>query len=329
MWYAAKKNKLFSFFSRKSKNEIFLQNLTKLSFVENSCLEIKKESTQQVNILPFSNPAIDTTKFNNYTENAILIEDIKKYSGFTKLFGIIGFAIFGFLAINYKKLHNQSEKSNFREESSDSDSNHKLTRNILKNRVSTISYAANNPIEDRYNAIQLKNLDGYLIEVLDGHGGYQVAEYASKKLHLYLDQRLGETKHETKSTDEEKIISAINFAFSSVEKDFYQMVKDAFSKGFLKVAYVGACALLIIVHDNKLYVANCGDSKAKLFNFDGANYIPVKLTRTLNAGSKKEQMRLRSEYSDADIYVCKKKSSKACYVKGRLQPTWVFLIFNF
>ena len=38
----------------------------------------------------------------------------------------------------------------------------------------------------------------------------------------------------------------------------------AFEKGFPKPAYVGSCALIAVVHNNKLYVANAGDCKAVL-----------------------------------------------------------------
>jgi serine/threonine protein phosphatase PrpC len=37
-----------------------------------------------------------------------------------------------------------------------------------------------------------------------------------------------------------------------------------FDKGYPKVAYVGSCALIALVHNNKLYIANAGDSKAVL-----------------------------------------------------------------
>ena len=244
---------------------------------------------------------------------------------FSKYFGFIGSALFGYFAVKLKKSKNESDKVK-RNEHSDEISNTINTfinRNILKNRVTTISYAANNPIEDRYNAIQLKNLDGYLVEVLDGHGGYQVAEYASKKLHIFFDEKIKELKDEGILSKDDMIISAINYAFTAVEKDILQTAKDAFDKGFGDFIFIGACALVIIVHDNKLYVANCGDSKAKLFIKDGGEYVPIKLTNTLNAGSKKEQLRLRTEYKDEDIFICKRNSPKACYVKGRLQPTRV------
>jgi pyruvate dehydrogenase phosphatase len=43
-----------------------------------------------------------------------------------------------------------------------------------------------------------------------------------------------------------------------------ELAKSAFDKGFPKVAYVGSCALVALVHDNKLYIANAGDSKGLL-----------------------------------------------------------------
>jgi len=230
-----------------------------------------------------------------------------------------------FLTMKSKVAFCRQEDPKYKSQEQEGIDSEGLTRNSIKNRVSIISYAANNPIEDRFNAIQLKNLDGFLVEVLDGHGGFQVAEYASKKLHIYFDERIKQLEGKSLSEDD-KIIESINFAFTSVESDFYKLAKDSFDSGNISYLYVGACVLVIIIHNNKLYVAQCGDSKAKLFRKEesyssgSGGYKPIKLTQTLNAGSKKEQMRLKAEYSDDDIYICK-RGDKACYVKGRLQPT--------
>ncbi len=94
--------------------------------------------------------------------------------------------------------------------------NDNLKANILKNRVSVIQYAANNPIEDRYNAIQLKNLNGYCLQVLDGHGGCQVAEFANKRLHVLFDSKILELKENKRLSDHEKIIHSIKYAFKEV-----------------------------------------------------------------------------------------------------------------
>jgi hypothetical protein len=50
----------------------------------------------------------------------------------------------------------------------------KYYKNKLANRVSTIQYNANNPIEDRISYKDLVNIDGFAALVLDGHGGWQI-----------------------------------------------------------------------------------------------------------------------------------------------------------
>jgi serine/threonine protein phosphatase PrpC len=49
-----------------------------------------------------------------------------------------------------------------------------------------------------------------------------------------------------------------------MEQELLQVAKAGFENGFPAAAYVGACALIAVVHNNKLYVANAGDSKAIL-----------------------------------------------------------------
>lgn len=66
----------------------------------------------------------------------------------------------------------------------------KLRQNKIESRVVMLQYAANNPIEDRYKVSQLKAIDGYAMSVFDGHGGWQVAELAMKKLHDEIDRTL-------------------------------------------------------------------------------------------------------------------------------------------
>ena len=75
---------------------------------------------------------------------------------------------------------------------------------------------------------------------------------------------------------------------------------------------------------NKIYTAQLGDSKAKLFRKNKENqYDVVKLTTTHNAEKKHQQAELYKQFSDKDIVVCKRPNSTVCYVKGRLQPTRV------
>lgn len=59
--------------------------------------------------------------------------------------------------------------------------------------------------------------------------------------------------------------------------------------GFPKSAYVGSCAIIAVVHNNKLYVANAGDSKAVLLRKKAnGEYESVVLSKTFNANKKYE-----------------------------------------
>jgi len=84
---------------------------------------------------------------------------------------------------------------------------------------------------------------------------------------------------------------------------------------------VGSCALIAIVHDGKLYVANCGDSKAVILRTAGeSSFEAIKCSTTFSANKKSEQTRLAKQFSkERDVVVC--KNPKACYVKGGIMPT--------
>jgi serine/threonine protein phosphatase PrpC len=61
---------------------------------------------------------------------------------------------------------------------------------------------------------------------------------------------------------------------------------------------VGTCALTVVVSNNRVYVANAGDSKGILIFEQGENMGCVKLNRKFNTASKHEQTRLKSQFSD-------------------------------
>lgn len=152
-----------------------------------------------------------------------------------------------------------------------------------------MQYPANDPCEDRFNCYQFKSANAYYAAVFDGHGGWQVSDYAMRKLHVYLDEEL--TKASKSETDIKK---AINNAYNRVEEDWVRLTKEGFDKGFPKIAYVGSCALVAVVKDNKLYVANAGDSKAVLLRKKADNtYERIKVSKTFNANKPYEQERLK------------------------------------
>jgi hypothetical protein len=112
-----------------------------------------------------------------------------------------------------------------------------LRRNILKNRVCEVHINANNPREDRTNAIQLKNFDGYFLSVLDGHGGDDVAEFANRELHKKFDEKYKELAYDDKIKEKDKVKMAIAYAFAEiVRKIKLQIFFKFLKKQFLKIS---------------------------------------------------------------------------------------------
>jgi pyruvate dehydrogenase phosphatase len=138
-----------------------------------------------------------------------------------------------------------------------------------------------------------------------------------KKMHLYIDEELKKSW----SKGDKEVTQAILKGFERVEQEWTQIAQFSFHGGFPKAASVGSCGLVSIVHNNKLYVANAGDSKAVLLReTESGDFERVKVSKTFNANKKYEQERLRKEYpSEKDIVICRSKA--ACYIKGRLMPS--------
>lgn len=106
-----------------------------------------------------------------------------------------------------------------------------------------------------------------------------------KRLHLLLDEHLGKCG----KTDTE-ISEALAASFDAFEQEWLDIARPSFKGGFPKAGYVGSCALVSIVHNNKLYVANAGDSKAALMRLtpDGSGYERHKVSKTFNANKSYE-----------------------------------------
>jgi len=190
----------------------------------------------------------------------------------------------------------------------------------LERRGSLVQLEANDPIEDRYQAYQFKKgFQGYYTAVFDGHGGWQVADHAMRHLHLYLDEELAKAKSES------QIKAAITKAFDRLEQDIIDMADKPFNMGYAKVAYTGACALVAIVHNDKVYVANSGDCKGTILreSEDGNSFTNVDVSTTFSTNKKSEQERLKKQWpNDPNIFIC--RAERACYVKGGLMPSRAF-----
>lgn len=200
--------------------------------------------------------------------------------------------------------------------------------NNLEKRASVLQFNANEPIEDRYSAYELKHFQGYFLAVLDGHGGADVAEYANERLYRYFDEIYKETKEKNKKLlEDEIVVNSLLKTFEKVEKEYYQIALEKFRAGNYRAGRVGSCVLITLVSKNKIYSAQLGDSKAKLFRKNNQNtelYDVVKLSTTHNAEKKREKEFLVNKFpKESDIVVCKRADGTVCYVKGRLQPTRV------
>ena len=86
----------------------------------------------------------------------------------------------------------------------------------------------------------------YFFGVFDGHGSDQVAKYLEKKLALNLLTKLAREK------DHKGLDDAIKSAFKSCDDEVKQLEKQ------------GSCALIAVVLDNTLTIANTGDTVAYL-----------------------------------------------------------------
>ena len=204
---------------------------------------------------------------------------------------------------------------------------------LHKNAVSA-TFNANSPTEDRSFT---KSGQGWAMGgIFDGHGGWQVADFASSKfVNLLMPRLLYQS-----SSNESAIFKSLLATFEDIENSYIESVRGTYHLGFRDVGKVGACALVALRYDDDLYIANCGDCRAVLGSclpplpnaarsndsqgratpVSSVRYVSTRLSRDHNARTPLESLLLQQEHSnEADIIKC--KNSHACYVKGRLQLT--------
>lgn len=190
--------------------------------------------------------------------------------------------------------------------------------------VVSSTYNGNGPIEDRHDIRQSPRGD-FFASVYDGHGGWQAAELARKRLNIAAQSEL---KHSL-AENPEQVKGALTQSFMRVEREYLYQVKAAFELGFGAVARTGACAIMALVRDGHLYVANAGDCRAVLgrrtrvargWVRGGKEEVmeAIALSNDHNAREETEQAKLRKLHPfEGDVFTCKRANS--CYVKGRLQ----------
>jgi pyruvate dehydrogenase phosphatase len=110
-----------------------------------------------------------------------------------------------------------------------------------------------------------------------------------RNLHLYMDEELAKAK------SEKDICNGIKRAFDRLEKEIVDMAEKPFKMGYPKVAYTGSCALVAVVKDDKVYVANSGDCKGLIFTEKEDGELEHRIiSKTFSANKKYEQERLKA-----------------------------------
>jgi pyruvate dehydrogenase phosphatase len=184
------------------------------------------------------------------------------------------------------------------------------------------TYPANNPTEDRHTFGQE---DQWTYgAVFDGHGGWQIADKASKQLLPTIFQKLQGIDYR----DEKLVDDRVSEAFNDMEKMIIDSIRPAFQMGFPEAAKVGSCVLIALKKADRLYIANCGDCRAILGSTEPIEYndvrdlrcFPTVINREHNCRVPLEQLNLQKNHpNEPNLIVC--KNERACYVKGRLQLT--------
>lgn len=209
--------------------------------------------------------------------------------------------------------------------------NHNVASQVFGNsKVCIGTYAANNPCEDRN--IYHEESGFQIAGVFDGHGGWNVSEYASKTLIPKLLVKLNKSFLENSLDDSRTDIDTIS-TFQDVEDSYIESVRASYILGDGKVASVGSCVCLAIKKDDRLTIANCGDCRAVLGSniYHGSTdskghkskYVATRLSRDHNARIPLELLNLQEQHpgEEDEVVRCHPNNPSACYVKGRLQLT--------
>ncbi|GMF19297.1 unnamed protein product [Phytophthora lilii] len=183
------------------------------------------------------------------------------------------------------------------------------------------SYAANRKNEDRSQYVvdsimrpgRSSETPVFFCGCYDGHGGEEAVDFVQKKLYANIRTHL--------TDNDEPVAHSIITGFKDTEEEFKRRSQIKFERGSWSSCSVGACAVMALVIDKKLYVASCGDCRAIMAYREADGSLSVEqITFDHSANEEREQRRLRVLYPEDYDIVCE-IGQKNFYVKGRLQPT--------
>ena len=117
--------------------------------------------------------------------------------------------------------------------------------------------------------------------IYDGHGGEACSEFLRDNLHDFI-------VHNNEFFPE-NIPEAIKLAFNKAEKNFID--NYALDKKKELKDKSGSCAVILLIVDNKIYVANVGDSRCLLSMGNGNKYIEVTKDHKPNSPEELERIK--------------------------------------
>ncbi|DBA05104.1 TPA: hypothetical protein N0F65_000792 [Lagenidium giganteum] len=183
------------------------------------------------------------------------------------------------------------------------------------------SYAANSHNEDRTQYVSDvittdatgESSSVFFCACYDGHGGEEAVEFVHNNLYPNLRSHL--------EAGELSVGHAITKAFMDTDQEFNRRSRLKFEQGVWSACSVGACAVIALVYEKKLYVASCGDCRAIMaFREPDGSLSVEQITLDHSANEEREQRRLRVLHPD-DYDIVREIGVNNYYVKGRLQPT--------
>lgn len=124
--------------------------------------------------------------------------------------------------------------------------------------------------------------------IYDGHGGSNCADFLRDNLHQYVIKD---------SNFPDNVEEAIYKGFEAADQDFIKN-HALNSNGTEFLDKSGSCAIVVLIVDDKLYIANVGDSRAVMAKYSGSQIID--LTTDHKPNDEKEKKRI--EAAGGQIY---------------------------
>ena len=138
--------------------------------------------------------------------------------------------------------------------------------------------------------------------IFDGHCGITCSEYLMKNLHNFIFNNQFFPNNP---------IKALEYAFDKAEEEFYMIYEKSDS---------GSCAIVCLLIDDVIYVANLGDSRLIISNNNGKNYRI--LTNDHNLYNENERKRI--EINGSKIY--QEKIQLNQYIINKNNNNNIFLV---